>query len=308
MTSYLLIVNPVSGGGAANRKARLLRERLAATADVHIAETTRRGAAADCAASAASEVDRVIAVGGDGTLNEVLTGLIRCGGGADDLPSLGFLPSGTANAATSAFGFSPFPDEMVRALARVMERPVDIGMVSFEDGDRPFLLWCGAGFDAVLIDQLNRARSGRMGISGLLRNTPRVVRALARYSAPPIQAEINRTRVREAASVIVTNVREMAFGGTVANTADPFDGHLDVVAVNSASKLRMVGLGLRMLTSELTGGHGVWHEPAAHVRLSATGAVPVQLDGEPVGRLPITVRVKPGAIRLMMTGSPTAAL
>ena len=66
---------------------------------VEVVETTHRGHATELAANHADQVDRVIAVGGDGTLNEVLCGLMSTGREADHLPELGFLPSGTANAA-----------------------------------------------------------------------------------------------------------------------------------------------------------------------------------------------------------------
>jgi diacylglycerol kinase (ATP) len=93
----------------------------------------------------------------------------------------------------------------------------------------------------------------------------------------------------------------MAFGRTVVETADPFDGKLDVVTIDPAPWPKLVGLGVRMLTSSLGGARGTGHRLATSVRLSAEGNVPVHLDGEPVGSLPISVRLQPGAIRLLLT-------
>ncbi len=301
LTSYLIIVNPVSGKGSARRRAKVLHDRLAKSATVHVAETTRRGSAVEIAASSGSEVDRIIAVGGDGTLNEVMTGLMSLGRPPEQTPALGFLPSGTANAAVRAFGFNRDVEEVARALPTVHTRAVDVGVVRIKDEDRPFLLWCGTGFDAVLIDELNTSRTGRMGVRGLLRRTPRVMRALARYPAPLIRTEIDGRRVEDAVSVIMPNVAEVAFGGTVVDTADPFDGRLDVVAIDPASRSRLLRLSLRILTSGLSGARGARHQLATRVHLSADGTVPVQLDGEPVGVLPISVRLQPGAIRLLLT-------
>ena len=167
--------------------------------------------------------------------------------------------------------------------------------------ERPFLLWCGAGFDAVLIDELNTSRTGHMGLTGLVRHTPRVLRALARYPVPPIRTEIDGHSVEDASSVLLTNVAKVGLGGTVIDTADPFDGQLDVVAIDPAPWPKLVRLGLRMLTTGLRGAHGARHQLATHVRLSAEGTVPVQLDGEPVGTLPISVGLRAGAIRLLLT-------
>ena len=266
-------------------------------------ETTHRGSAAEIASSSGAEFDRVIAVGGDGTLNEVLTGLLSHERPAAQTPALGFLPAGTANAAIYAFGFSPDVEQVARALPTAPVREVDVGMVRFgkEAGERPFLLWCGAGFDAVLIDELNTSRTGHMGLRGLVRHTPRVLRALARYPVPPIRTEIDGHSVEDASSVLLTNVAKVGLGGTVIDTADPFDGQLDVVAVDPAPWPKLVRLGLRMLTSGFRGAPGARHRLATHVRLGAEGTVPVQLDGEPVGTLPISVRLRAGAIRLLLT-------
>ncbi len=304
MTSYLVIVNPISGKGGARQRASALRDRLVQSGTVRIAETTHRGSAAQIASSSGPEVDRVIAVGGDGTLNEVLAGLVSLDRPAAQTPALGFLPAGTANAAVHAFGFSTDVEDMARALPTAPVREVDVGMVRFEEeeeDERPFVLWCGAGFDAVLIDELNTSRTGHMGLTGLVRHTPRVLRALARYPVPAIRTEIDGHGIADASSVLLTNVAKVGLGGTVIDTADPFDGQLDVVAIDPAPWPKLVRLGLRMLTTGLRGARGARHQLATHVRLSAEGTVPVQLDGEPVGTLPISVRLRVGAIRLLLT-------
>ncbi len=301
MTSYLVIVNPASGRGRARRRAGALRSGLPKSCHVEIVETGHRGAATELAASRATDVDRIIAVGGDGTLNEVLSGLVATGRSAQELPELGFLPAGTANAATRAFGFSSDPDAVASSLREANSRPVDVGVVSHERGERPFLLWFGAGFDAVVIDALNTSRTGLMGVSGLLGNSGKVLGALDRYAAPQIEIEVNGVSFGSASSVVLANVREVAFGGTVAETADPFDGQLDVVAVPLGSRLNLVRVGLSMLTSSLTRAKGVRHTLGARMRLNSDGQVPFQLDGESVGMLPAAVRVKKGAVRLLLT-------
>ncbi len=268
---------------------------------MEVVETGHRGEAAELAADRAAVVDRIIAVGGDGTLNEVLGGLVGTGRSAQELPELGFLPAGTANAAIRAFGFSSDPDAVASSLSGAESRPVDVGVVSHEGGERSFLLWFGAGFDAVVIDTLNASRTGLMGVSGLVVNSGRVLRALRRYAAPQIRIEVDGSSFGVAASVVLANVREVAFGGVVAETADPFDGRLDVVAVPAGSPPKYVRLGLSMLTSSLTGAKGVRHTLGAHMRLDSDEPVPFQLDGEPVGMLPATVRVERGAVRLLLT-------
>ena len=301
MTSYLVIVNPASGRGRARRRAEALRSALGGSCQVEIVETGHRGAAIELAASRATDVDRIIAVGGDGTLNEVLSGLLATGRSAQELPELGFLSAGTANAATQAFRFSSDPDAVASSLREVRSRPVDVGVVSHVGGERPFLLWFGAGYDAVVIDALNASRTGLMGVSGLLGNSPRVLSALGGYAAPPIEMEVDGASFGSASSVIVANVREVAFGGVVAEGADPFDGQLDLVAVRLGFRLDLVRLALSMFTSSLARAKGVRHTPGTRMKLNSHGQVPFHLDGEPVGMLPAAVRVKKGAVRLLLT-------
>lgn len=301
MTSYLLVVNPKSGRGRGLSRAEALHSGLADGNAVEVLQTRARGFACDAVLKRAREFERVIAIGGDGTLNEVLSGLMRVGAPAAELPALGFLASGTANVATHAFGFSHDPAVVARGLAQAEERPVDVGLASFDGGVRPFLLWFGAGYDAVVIDVLNRHRTGLMGVAGLVRKSPSMVRAVHAYSAPEITIRDREGTVRTASSVILSNVAEMAFGGTVAEGADPFDGRLDLLTVPRRSTVGIAALWLRIMSSGLQSAPGVRHETTAGVRLEADGDVPFQIDGEPVGRLPADIRIEPGAIRLLMT-------
>lgn len=299
MTTCLVIVNPASGLGRGRERAEALAAHASADVRVEIAETTGRGSATDIAARRAGDVQRMVAVGGDGTLNEVLAGLMRLGRPAEALPSLGFLPAGTANAAAGALGLDPNPAAVAHALRRGEGRPVDVGIVSHAGGERPFLLWFGAGFDAVIIDTLNASRSGHMGVRGLVRNTPRVLAALRRYPAPEIEVRVDGAAFGPSSSVILPNVGEIAFGRAVASVADPFDGALDVVALPVAGKVRLTRLALAMLSSSLHGAPGVKHTTGVRVELVSQGVVPFQLDGEPVGTLPVDVRLAAGAVRLL---------
>jgi len=301
VASYLLIVNPASGRGRGLARAEALRSALASSNSVEVVTTHRRGFAADVASERGASFERVIAVGGDGTLNEVLSGLIQTGGGANERPALGFLPSGTANAAVLAFGFSASPAEVARSLAEVEIRAVDVGIVTHEGVERPFLLWFGAGYDAVVMDVLNSKRTGLMGIAGLARKTPSILGAIHRYPAPDIDVRLDACEPANAASVIVANVGAVAFGGTVAEGVDPFDGRLDVLTVPRSTNLRLVALSGRLMMSSLEKAQGVTRTTATRARLASSGGVPFQLDGEPVGTLPAEIRLEAGAVRLMLT-------
>jgi diacylglycerol kinase (ATP) len=300
MTAYALIANPSSGRGVAVAKAKALREALG-DEPVEILESTRRGSARELSAEISRRVDVVIAVGGDGTLNEVLNGVIESGLAAADRPALGFLSAGTANVATRAFRLTTDPVAMARSLAGAASRPIDVGMVRHSGGERAFLLWFGAGWDAVVIRTLNAHRTGLMGLSGLAGAFPGIIKDLLRYDEPSIAGTVDGVPFGEYGSVIVANVGEIALGGAVTDRADPGDGWLDVVAVPPTTLLRFVRHAARMMASTLTSSHDVRHAAARHVALRAEGEVPFQLDGEPIGTLPAGITVLPGAVRLLAT-------
>ncbi len=301
MKSYALIVNPVSGRGRALHKAEALREGLAPSSSVEILRTTHRGAASDLAAHCVGRVDRVVAVGGDGTLNEVVSGLMSAEHGGGRLPELGFLSAGTANAAMKAFGLTSDPVVMAEALPTAASRSLDVGLVRHDGGERAFLLWFGAGWDAVVIHTLNATRSGFMGVSGLFGHTPALLRAVSAYAQPPITAVVDGQSFGGYSTVVVANVGVAAFGGMIAEGVDPGDGRFDVVGVPHVSALGAMRLAFQMMTSSLTRSPRVRYGRGAEVTLPGEGDVPFHLDGEAVGALPATVRLLPGAVRLLAT-------
>ncbi len=300
MISYLIIVNPTSGRGGARQKAELLKQSLSDTCTVRIVETSGRGSAAKISALSAAKVDRIIAAGGDGTLNEVLAGLMKLNCPAHKMAALGFLPAGTFNAAKQVFGFTADPNILAAALHNARVCPVDVGVARTDSGKRPFLLWCGAGFDAVVIDSLNTSRTGQMGISKIVYNLPCIFRDIVKYSAPLIRINVDGTDQDAVSSAIIANAADMAFGGTVAESADPFDAKLDVVTIKTTSMFKLAALGLRMLFSDLAGADSARHKLGTKILLKSGRPVPVQVDGEPAGFLPLTIHIQPAAVQLLL--------
>jgi len=301
LASYLIVVNPASGRGRAQARAEALRSGLVASETVEVVTTRGRGDASEVVARRGLDFDRVLAVGGDGTLNEVLSGLIATGAPARALPALGFLPSGTANVAAPAFGLGTDPAAVAASLPLAPERLVDVGLAIREGAERPFLLWLGAGYDAVIIRALNAQRTGLMGAAGLARKAPGVLRAIHRYSAPEIRVSEDGETGSTWASAMVANVGSVAFGGTITRAADPFDGEMELVVVPQRGTARIALLAMRLMVGSLDGARDVRRGRTTRVRLESGGTVPLQLDGEPVGTLPVEVRVLPGAVRLVLT-------
>ena len=155
----LLIVN-AAASSVTLRSRVLVQKALSSDHEVQVAETSRRGHAARLAQHAAAQgVDLVVVFGGDGTLNEAANGLV----GSES--ALAPLPGGSTNVFARTLGFSDDPVEataaILDALSRGSTRRIGLGSVN----RRYFLFHCGIGFDAAVVEQVER-RSGLKRYAG----------------------------------------------------------------------------------------------------------------------------------------------
>ncbi|HWG73295.1 MAG TPA: diacylglycerol kinase family protein [Acidimicrobiales bacterium] len=146
----LLIVN-ASASSVTARARVVIQKALAADHDLAVAETSRRGHASRLAQGAAADnVEAVLVLGGDGTLNEAANGL------AGTSTALGVLPGGSTNVFARSIGMTNDPieatGELLGALARGSIRPVNLGSVN----GRYFLFHVGIGFDAAVVSRVER--------------------------------------------------------------------------------------------------------------------------------------------------------
>lgn len=146
----LLIVNATASSVTARRRV-IIQKALGADHDLEVAETSRRGHAARLARGAAAEgVDVVVVLAGDGTLNEAADGLV----GTET--AIAPLPGGSTNVYARTLGIPDDPVEAAGALLDSLERRsfqrIGLGRV----GDRHFLFHCGVGFDAAVVESVER--------------------------------------------------------------------------------------------------------------------------------------------------------
>ncbi len=146
----LLIVNATASSVTARRRV-IIQKALGADHDLEVAETSRRGHAARLARGAAAEgVDVVVVLAGDGTLNEAADGLV----GTET--AIAPLPGGSTNVYARTLGIPDDPVEAAGALLDSLDRRsfqrIGLGRV----GDRHFLFHCGVGFDAAVVESVER--------------------------------------------------------------------------------------------------------------------------------------------------------
>ncbi len=305
------IVNPTAGGGRARRAARAIERRLSrAGVDFRLAETAGRGDALDLAREAArAGADAVVAVGGDGTVHEIVNGLLRAREEQVPLPPFGVVPAGSGNDfVTSAAGTSDAL-ALYNALRGGALRSVDAGRVEWPGGHAYFVNAMGLGIDVEVVRQVER--SPRLpGLAGYLLA---LARALVGFSAVPVRLRVDgeewRGRVMMAA---VSNGARLGGGFRLSPDARIDDGHLDLCIV---SRLGAWGVA-RAVPRILAGTHGtmaaVTMRKGTMIEIERTdgASLVLQLDGElcDVGPAALTrVAALPGALRLIVPAAEGAA-
>jgi YegS/Rv2252/BmrU family lipid kinase len=291
-----IISNPVSGQGGAARRAREVMLRLVERGcAVEVLETSRAGDARRIAYEARS-VDALVAVGGDGTINEVANGF-----GAPRPPPLGIIPSGTANVLAKEIRLPRRPADLAEVIASGREIAWDAGRI--RPGDRRFLLFVSAGFDAQVVHEFHKQRNGRIRMSDYVAWG---VRTYLRCEIPRIRVDLDGVRAAdEAAWVVVSNVR--SYGGPIVLTpgAKYDDGRFEVMIQRRRHKADTAHLFGASLLAWAFGVNAhpadVTYHSARSVRLeSADGRpVPLQIDGDPGGFLPVELEIEPDGLRIL---------
>jgi YegS/Rv2252/BmrU family lipid kinase len=296
-TRAFVVINPAAGGGRSARLWRRLQDPLrAAGLEFEVGETQARGGATMLARRAAREGwPMVVAVGGDGTLNEVVNGLLDDDGRAR--AALGAILTGRGRDAGRNLGLAADPETAARRLLHGDDVVVDVGRAWWPASGtgRWFLNSASVGFDA---EVARRAAQG--GGSGTLPYLVAILGALRHYR--PVEGIIRQrdgqTWAGPLTMAVVANGPYYGGGMKIAPAADPLDGALDLVALGAVGRLEL----LRWLPSVYRGTHvtnaKVTTRRLREVRIDATPPAPVQVDGEAGPSTPVEVTIHPRALRL----------
>jgi YegS/Rv2252/BmrU family lipid kinase len=303
----LVIVNPASGGGSTRRRFPKILPRLREVlGDCDIAWTRGPHDAERLAREAVrAGVERVVVGGGDGTLSEVATGIL-----AADLArycEIALLPLGTGGDLRRTLGVSGAVEDALQAIANGRARAIDAGRASYPGREGRsavtyFVNVASAGISGQTTELVNRAPKWLGGSVSFLFGTVRSILSY-RPAAHPVAVRVDGELVYSGPLVLATAANGRYFGGGmhVAPDARVDDGRLDMVLIPDLPPLRL----LRELRALYRGTHvrvpGVLNLQGKVVEaepLSADAAW-IELDGEPLGRLPARFEVLPGALRLV---------
>jgi diacylglycerol kinase family enzyme len=300
----LLIVNPTASSMTPRRRMRIQRE-LGHHHRLEVAETTRRGHATRLARAAARDgVDVVVVAGGDGTLNEAADGL------AGTQTALAPLPAGSTNVFARSIGMKnridPALEQVVAAIENQTFRRIGLG----NGNGRHFLFHLGAGFDAEVIEQVERH-------SRLKRRLAHPMFAVAAFTTffrgydrdrPQYRVEADDQPVGEGFFAIVSNTAPYAFFGPRPLRVTRAAGFDHKLALTMFRRLEM-GVLLPAALSAMTRGRRIERQrdivQLADVdRLTLVaqhGPFPWQVDGDYLGEVErLEIRYVPDALTVVM--------
>jgi YegS/Rv2252/BmrU family lipid kinase len=311
----LLIVNPRSGGGKTGRIFDQMRgpiERAIGAFDTIFTERGRH--AVEIAREAAIlGVPVVVAVGGDGSIHEVVNGLMEARERGATATRLGIIGQGTGGDFRRTLGLEHRLDRYCAAIAGGKVRKIDVGRARFADHDgKPsasyFVNILSVGIGG-LVDQIVADASRGLGgtfayysasVRGLLQSELGVLQCTIGYKGETREEEIT-TR-----NLAICNGRFFGSGMKVAPMAELDDGVFECVDLGKASKLRFAMVSSsRIYTGEHIGHPDVRHFRCDSIKMelknqAAAAKFLLDVDGEPLGRMPLEIELCPGAIEVLV--------
>lgn len=292
--TFSVIVNPQGGRGLGARSLERVRSQLTARDVELVVHTTNHpGHAAEIAATEAFEgVDAVVSLGGDGTLHEVVNGLMR-----RDNPAaipLGILPGGTGNAVLEHVGVTNLDDALKQLLDGV---PREIDLMKVESGSLVDYAINIVGWGAVV--DINRTAEACRWL-GSSRYTWaalwHVMKARRRQAKVAFDDHVEEG---EFYFVMACNTQVTGKGMRIAPGAGWDDGVLDVVTIRQASRFEMLSLFTRVFSGRHIEMDCVEVRQVRSLRIESAQPDGLNIDGELKGTTPFTVTVVPKAIRVL---------
>lgn len=296
----LLIINPAAASSR-NQSGRLDRLIQTLSAMGHTLEIrrTQRAEEAIQIAEEAMDFDVVIAVGGDGTVNEVATGLMHLGSRA---PILGIAPFGTGNDMAQIVGTAQ-DDDFLDAMHRKLEQPMDLMAIHcrglHENKPRAALLFGAVGFAAELLKQTTPRVKRWFGPK--LCYSVGFFRALLTYRAPRIHARTHGVEVCEPMLVAYAANAPHAGAGMMqlAPDASLTDGLMNLCLIRQTSRFEAAGQFPRLLRGAHIGHPKVRYFTGTSLDLDSETALEVAADGELIGHTPARFQLIPKGLRVV---------
>jgi YegS/Rv2252/BmrU family lipid kinase len=310
-----VIINPAAGSGRAGRNWPNIETAMFRHGyDLQTAFTTGPGDATRMARELAEAGARtIVCVGGDGTVNEVVNGLIDGDRPVSDLTRLALVPSGTGKDLSRTLGTRDV-ESMLRALSDGTTVLMDLGRISYHDPatgtttSRVFANVADAGLGAATAERINRSSKA---LGGFVSYFTGAIRSISAFKPWQVAVEIDGAPIYDgsAGMVVFANGRYFAGGMRVAPEASICDGKLEMFVLEGVGKRALLtSLLPRVYRGKHIGQPGVIHLQGRSATVTCAAGMLLELDGEQVGATPLTVDVLPGVLRIVGAGAHLATM
>ncbi len=284
--NYFFIVNPASGRGKGRSVGRELEERLQyLNLDYQLEFTNAPGHAVELAEKASRSFQCIVAVGGDGTLNEVVNGM------AESQATLGLLPVGSGNDFARAVSLQSKLDDALNILLRGKTKRVDLGKAN----GRYFHNGLGIGFDAWVVHTSQKVRRLRGNAIYLYS----VITTLWKYKPVPLHMQYNgQTHTDDFFMITVGNGQSLGGGFFLTPEAKLDDGLFDICTIRNMPTVSILRNLLKVYQGTHTEDPRVDIVRSDRLQVQTEQSFAVHLDGEllSLNLKELNVEIVPGAI------------
>ena len=293
MKNIAFIINPVSGSKETQNAKRKLPKLIMQTLDSkqwlpNIVFTERAGHAAELAYQyARMGFDAVVAVGGDGTVNEVAQGL------RGTQTALGILPMGSGNGFARHLNIPIRVNKAIEMLNHSEPISVDYGLAN----GKLFVSTCGTGFDALIADHF--AGSNKRGFATYLQNVLKDVFSYQPQTYHLVGDGIDVTH--KAFMITFANANQFGYEAMIAPKASVQDGQMDIMLMSSHAVLGSASLALRLFAGSIDDSHFMDTIRAKEITLERESVAPFHIDGDPVEmEKDIHIKIVPDGLRVLV--------
>lgn len=284
----LFIINPISGGKKKDNVPDLIKKNLdTATLKTTIIFSDGPAHARQIAKEAINKFDLIIAVGGDGTVNEVASAIV----GTQTI--LGIIPFGSGNGLSRFLGISMHAPTAIKALNSNNIQFIDSATIN----GHPFFNMAGMGFDAHISEVFSHGK--KRGFFSYLISS---VREISKYKAQNYHIEIDgKTYEREAFMLSFANSSQYGNNAHISPRASIQDGLLDVCIIKQFPKWRLLEMGIRMFLKKAEGTGYLEIIRGKRIKVKREEPGPVHLDGEPhIMDIDSDIQIVPASLRVIV--------
>ncbi len=299
-----IIANPIAGLGKGRRYAQKLVSALNETGIDSTIHYTSRANEARYLARDTQEADTIICIGGDGTVNEVINGLLE--NTHESNKPLAVLPIGAGNVIAKELKLSRDIKQFVRLLKTHKTVKLDVGIISFPKAPTPikrkFISMAGSAFDAEMARRYHLIRKDGVFLHPhYFSYLPLGLRTISNYKMPRISIEIDgKLHTENASFVQVANARSYGGPFTFVPQAQPHDGWLEILWYTGRRKWDIIRYYWHAFTGNGTNCSDAHHVRGRKVVLGSDQRLPIQVDGDCCGYLPAEISIIPQAVSFLV--------